>query len=146
MVYLSAKIAGDGDQKVTIKHRCAIARGRFVEHRRALTSTKLPTSLRLRLYAVLVISTMVYGADAWLFTQKIRKSLNGVSSKMLSSVTRRSIHEEAWNPSFDAVGHVLKRRRAYLRADILQNFLQLNVPSSQDLCSMTLIFTTSTVL
>ena len=33
---------------------------------------------------------------------------------MLSSVTRRTIHEEARNPSFDAVQHVLKRRRAYL--------------------------------
>ena len=114
MVYLGAEIAGDGDQKVTLKHRCDIAWGRFAEHRRALTTTKLPTSLRFRLYAVLVISTMAYGADAWLFTQEIRKSLNGVSSKMLSSVTRRTIHEEARNPSFDAVQHVLKRRRAYL--------------------------------
>ena len=73
MVYLGAEIAGDGDQKVTLKHRCDIEWGRFAEHRRALTSTKLPTSLRLRLYTVLVISTMVYGADAWLFTHEIQE-------------------------------------------------------------------------
>ena len=46
MVYLGAEIAGDGDQKVTLKHRCDIAWGRFAYHRRALTSTKLPISLK----------------------------------------------------------------------------------------------------
>ena len=91
MVYLGAEIASDGDQKVTFKHRCDIAWGCFAEHRRVLKSTKLPTSLRLGLYAVLVISTMVYGAVAWMFIQETRKSLNGVSSKMSFSVTRRSL-------------------------------------------------------
>ena len=86
-VYLGGEIAGDGDQRVTLKHRCDIAWGRFAQYRTILTSSKLPVELRLRLYAVLIVMTMAYGSSAWLFTPDIRKSLNGVSSKMLSSIT-----------------------------------------------------------
>ena len=45
---------------------------------------------------------------------KLKKNLNGVSSKMLTSITKRSIHEEASSPTFDIVDHVLKRRKSYL--------------------------------
>ena len=57
-VYLGAEIAADGDQHVTLKHQSDIAWGRYREHGAALTSTKLP--LNLRLYAALVVSTLVY--------------------------------------------------------------------------------------
>ena len=33
---------------------------------------------------------------------------------MLSSITKRTIHEEARTPSFNAIEHVLNRRRSYL--------------------------------
>ena len=113
-IYLGGEIAGDGDQRVTLKHRCDIAWGRFAQYRTILTSSKLPVELRLRLYAVLIVMAMVYGSDAWLFTTEIRKSLNGVSSKMLSTITKNTIHEEAKNPSFDVVDHVKCRRKSYL--------------------------------
>ena len=38
-VYLGAEIAADGDQQVTLKHRCDIAWGRYNEHRTVLTLT-----------------------------------------------------------------------------------------------------------
>ena len=76
-VYLGADIAGDGDQRVAMNHRCNIAWGRFNEHRKVLTTTKLPLELRLRLYAVLIISTMIYGCCAWLLTDDIKRSLRG---------------------------------------------------------------------
>ena len=113
-VYLGAEVPGDGDQKVTLKHRCDIAWARFNEYRTVLTSTKLPVKLRIRLYAALVISTMIYGSSAWLFEEKLRRSLNGINSKMLAAITKRTIHEEAREPTFNVVNHVLKRRRAYL--------------------------------
>ena len=52
--------------------------------------------------------------DVWLFTPDIKKSLNGVSSKMLSSITKNTIHEEAKNPSFNVVENVKSRRKSYL--------------------------------
>ena len=113
-VYLGAEIAGDGDQQVTLKYRCDIAWGRYNSHRTVLTSTKLPVQMRIRLYAVLVVSSMTHGCEAWLFTENIRKSLNGVNSKMLAQITKRSIHDEAREPSFNVIDHVLKRRRKYL--------------------------------
>ena len=113
-VYLGAEIAGDGDQHVTLKHRCDIGWGRYNSHRKILTSTKLPVKLRIRLYASIVASTIIYGCEAWLFTDSIRKRLNNINSKMLASITKRSIHEEASKPSFDIIKHVLRQRKAYL--------------------------------
>ena len=113
-VYLGSEIAADSDQQVTLKHRCDIAWGRFSQHRTVLTSTKLPVNLRLRFYAALIVMTMVYGSSAWFFTVDIRKRLNNVSSKMLSSITKRTIHAEARAPSFNVIDHVLNRRRSYL--------------------------------
>ena len=114
MVYLGSEVAGDGDQHVTLKHRSDIAWGRFNEYRTSLTSTKLPVALRTRLYAVLVISTHVYGSSAWFFDEPLKRTLNNTNSKMLSVMTKRTVHEEAREPTFDAVAHVLSRRRSYL--------------------------------
>ena len=94
-VYLGSEKAGDGDQLVTLKHRCNIAWGRYSQRRAVLTSRKLPISLRLRLCAALIASTMVYGFSGWFFTNDVRKRLNNVSSKMLSSITKRFIHAKA---------------------------------------------------
>ena len=87
---------------------------RFTEHRIVLTTTKVPVQLRVRLYTTLVVSTMVYGSSAWLLTDNLKKSLFGVNSKMLSMISRRTIHEEAREPTFNIVEHVLCRRRSYL--------------------------------
>ena len=114
MVYLGAEVAGDGDQQVTFKHRRDIAWGKFNEYRTPLTTSKLSINLRIRLYSALVVQTMIYGSSAWLLDTKLKKNLNGVSSKMLTSITKRSIHEEASSPTFDIVDHVLKRRKSYL--------------------------------
>ena len=113
-VYLGAEIAGDGDQEVTVKHRTDIACGRFGEYRKVLTSAKLAIPARIRLYKSLVISTMIYGSSAWLLTERIKQKINGVSSKFLFQITKRSIHEEAGNPTFNVIHHVLKRRWEYL--------------------------------
>ena len=70
--------------------------------------------MRIRLYEALVISTLTYGSSAWLLTDEMKRKINGVNSKMLSQITHRTIHEEAKDPSFDIIDHVLKRRGSYL--------------------------------
>ena len=102
-VYLGAAVAGDGDPEVTIQNRINIAWGSFNNYRKCLTSTKLSTRTRLGLYRSLVVTQMTHASDAWIFTTQMKKKINGVNSKMLSQITKRTIHEEAREPSFDTV-------------------------------------------
>ena len=99
-VYLGADVPADGNPEIPVKHRCNIAWGSFNDHWKSLTAGKLPTLLRTNLYRTLVVSTMAYGSSAWMFTDSMKKKINGVNSKMLSQVTRRTIHDEAKTPSF----------------------------------------------
>ena len=113
-VYLGAEIAGDGDMEITVTHRTNIAWGRFNDYRRTLTTNKLPVPMRTRLYRCLVASTMVYGSSAWILTNKMKQKINGVNSKMLATITKRTIHDEARTPTFNIVSYVLDRRWEYL--------------------------------
>ena len=113
-VYLGAEVAGDGDPAVMVKHRCDIAWGRLGEYRKPLLSAKLPIDMRTRLYASLVASSLTYGSSAWLLTSKMKQKVNGVNSKILALITKRSIHEEARSPTFDVVNHIACRRWEYL--------------------------------
>ena len=112
--YLGAEIAADGNPEITIRHRINIAWGRFGEYRHVLTSTKLPVGIRVRLYVALIVMTLTYACGAWLFTDDLKKKLNGVNSKMLSQITKRSIHQEAANPTFNTVDFVMQQRWEYL--------------------------------
>ena len=113
-VYLGSEIAGDGDPVTPVKHRTDIAWVRFGEYRKVLTNTKLNISCRIRLYATLVGSTTLHGSSAWIATDQIKRKINGVNSKMLSQITKRSIHEEAKAPTFNILTLMRKRRWSYL--------------------------------
>ena len=113
-VYLGAEVPADGNPDVTIQHRCNIAWGSFNNYRKSLTAAKLPIQTRIKLYRSIVVETMVYGSSAWMFTDKMRRKVNGVNSKMLSQITKRTIHVEAKEPRFNTIEHVLARRWEYL--------------------------------
>ena len=113
-VYLGAAIAGDGDHETPLKHRSDVAWGRFNNMRTTLTSTKLSIKLRVRLFAAAIVPTLIYGCEAWFFTKKIVRKLNGYNSKMLSIITKKTIHEEAREPTYDTVDQVYHRRWNYL--------------------------------
>ena len=113
-IYLGAEIASDGNPEISVKHRCDIAWARFGEYRKTLMAAKLPRDMRVRLYKSLIITTMIYSSESWLFTGKMKQKLNGVNSKMLSLITKRTIHQEAGSPTFDVVKHVMDIRWEYL--------------------------------
>ena len=112
--YLGAEIPSDGDVEIPVKHRCDVAWGRFGEYKKTLLSAKLPVGIKMRLYIQLIVSTMTYSAETWSMVDKNKKKLNNVNSKMLSLITKRSIHDEARSPSFDIFKHITKRRSEYL--------------------------------
>ena len=71
--------------------------------------------MRVRLFAAVIIPTLIYGCEAWFFTTKIMRKLNGINSKMFSTITKRTIHEEeVKEPTYDTVEQVYNRRWNYL--------------------------------
>ena len=88
--------------------------GSWGDYRKALMPAKLPVGLRIHLYRSLIVSTMTHGSEAWQITDKVAKKINSVSSKMLSLITKRSIHDEARTPTFDVVDFIKALRWEYL--------------------------------
>ena len=113
-VYLGSEISNDGDPNVTVTHRCNIAWGRFGQFSKTLMAAKLLVPARIRLYRSLIAQTMTHGGESWLFTNKMKQKINGVNSKMLSLITKNTIHHEAKNPTFDCVSYILKTRWEFL--------------------------------
>ena len=90
--------------------RMAIARTRFGDLHLAWRSTKLPTSIKLRMFACAVISVLTYGNEIWLLTDRVRRKLRGWCARCLAVITGRSFREETVDPSFDLVSRLRSRR------------------------------------
>ena len=99
--------------EVPITHRCNIAWGRFGQYTKTLMASTLPVAARVRLHRTLIISTMSHSCEAWQFTKRAQQKVIGVNSKMLSLITKNTIHDEAKHPTFDAVDYILKLRHEF---------------------------------
>ena len=62
---------------------------------------RFPRSLKLRLYAASVCSTLTHGSEAWILTPRALAMLTGFNSRQLHRITGRSYREEATTPSYD---------------------------------------------
>ena len=73
-------------------------------------------SLKLKIYATAVVSTMTYGSEAWNLDEQTRAKLNGANARCLSRFTGQSSHEEASKTkrTIDMVTAVRKRRHQWL--------------------------------
>ena len=81
--YLGCRFTSDGDDAADMRHRMAIAG----EQARSLDylwcDNSLPRSLKLRLYAASVCSTLTHGSEAWMLTPRALATLNGFNSRQL---------------------------------------------------------------
>ena len=68
--------------------------------------------LKIRLYAVAVVSLLTYGCESWNLTKDTMRKLNGCNSQMLARITGRSVREEArpTTSSFDIIKTIRVRR------------------------------------
>ena len=68
--------------------------------------------LKIRLYNASVCSLLTYGCESWTLTDRVMRKLNHANSLMLSTITGRSVQEEASSTtaSFDLVRHIRVRR------------------------------------
>ena len=64
---------------------------------------------------------MMYGSEAWLLNDTTKRALNGANSKMVSSITGRTVHDEARSEgkTYDAVAGIRATRMRWL-GQILQ--------------------------
>ena len=70
----------------------------------------------MRIYVVAVCSVMTYGAETWLLNGETKRALNGANSKMVSSITKRSAHDEVRSEgkTYDVVAGVRATRMRWL--------------------------------
>ncbi len=71
--YLGVMQAADGDLLAPVFHCVEIVWSRFRNLRYILTASKVPKSLRLRLFQASVISTLLYGCESWKMTEKVKR-------------------------------------------------------------------------
>ena len=112
--YLGCRFTSDGDDEADMRHRMAIAGERSRSLGCLWRDNRLPRSLKLRLYAASVCSTLTHGSEAWTLTPKALATLNGFNSRQLHRITGRSYREEATQPSYDLLGAVRRRRHQWL--------------------------------
>ena len=79
---------------------------------RHVFSSKLPMSLKLKVYRAVVCSLFTYDSDTWNLDERTRAALNGTNSRCLSHITDRWIQEEASarTRTFDLVATVRRTR------------------------------------
>ena len=108
--YLGCRFTSDGDDAADMRHRMAIAG----ESSRGLNypwcDNRLPRSLKLRLYAASVCSTITHGSEAWMLMPRALAMLNGFNSRQLHRIAGRSYRKEATTPSYDLLTAVRTRR------------------------------------
>ena len=108
--YLGFYFQADSDRNPALLQRMAIARTRFGELHEAWRSKKMPTTMKLRLFACAVVSVLTYGSEIWRMDEKTRAKLRGWGARCLSSITGRSIRDETVAPSFNLVARLRSRR------------------------------------
>ena len=112
--YLGVHFTGDGNTKHNLELRKARACSKFSSLMDVWTDERLNITLKLNLYRSLVISTFVYGHEAWLLHKGNLKLVNGFNSRCLSVITGREIREEATDPTFDLRLHLRSLRLSHL--------------------------------
>ena len=75
--YFGCRFTSDGDDTADMRQRVVIAgeRSRGLDH--LWRDNRLPRSMKLRLYAVSVCSTLTHGSEAWTLTPITLATLNG---------------------------------------------------------------------
>ena len=82
--YLGCRFTSYGDDAAGMRHHIAIAGG---AHDYLWRDNRLPRSLKLRLYAASVCSTLTHGSEAWTLTTTALATLDGFNSRQLHRIT-----------------------------------------------------------
>ena len=112
--YLGCRFTSNGDGAADMRHRMTIAGERSRSLDNLWHDNRLPRSLKLRLYAASVCSTLTHGSEAWMLTPRALVMLNGFNSRQLHRITGRSYRDEATTPSYVLLKAMRTRRHQWL--------------------------------
>ena len=110
--YLGSRFRADGDIIADVKARIGAAQSTFGKMRSIWASRTTPLKLKLHIYKTGVCSRLTYGSEAWILNARVTKMINGANSRMVSTITGRTAHEEV-DPktrTFDVVKCIRTRR------------------------------------
>ena len=110
----TTSVAASPATETTWRHRMAIAGERSHSLDYLWRDNPLPRSLKLRLYAACVCSTLTHGSKTWILTPRATATLNGFNSRQLQRISGRSYREEATKPSYDLLTAVRTRGHQWL--------------------------------
>ena len=111
---LGQLIRGDGGQEETVQRQLDIMQRKFYELKPALTDSNILLSWRLQYYVAGVLSTSLHNVGGWLLDPKTQRKLNGLNSRLLAQITRRSVRQEASQPTLCAVQWARVKRAKWL--------------------------------
>ena len=113
--YLGSLFEAGGGDMADVRRRIAMATQRFGKLRNLWKDGNLHMNLRKRLYKACVCSILTYGSEAWKITKTVAAALNGANSKMVSTISGRTAHEEAsTGKTFDVVKWIRSRRLQWI--------------------------------
>ena len=109
--YLGSIFEAGGGDMADVRRRIAMATQRFGKLRNVWKDGNLHVNLRMRLYKACVCSVLTYGSEAWTITATVAAAFNGANSKMVITITGKSVREEASaGKTFDVVMWIRARR------------------------------------
>eukprot|EP01050_Picozoa_sp_SAG11_P010381 SAG11_NODE_1035_length_6090_cov_64.023035_8_plen_175_part_00 len=114
--YLGAILQSDGGCEDDLAARMRAARRRFNELKWMFADRELGTEMKLGVFRTFVLSIFVYGGEGWHYNEKTKRQINGWSSRCLSVITGKTVHEEASTEtkSMDVVAILRYKRRVWL--------------------------------
>jgi hypothetical protein len=118
----------DGDNLTPTNARLQLAASRYSGMGNIWRSAEISLTLKLRIYQAAVCSVVIYGSEAWIWTEALEKKLKNWNAKRVAFITEKEIREEYKEPTFDLVSRTRKRRLDWAK-DLLQADSQL--PSRQ---------------
>ena len=114
-IYLGSLFEAGGGDMSDVRRRIAMVTQRFGKLRHLWRDSDLHMNLRMRLYKACVCSILTYGSEAWKITKAVEAALNGANSRMVSTITGRTIREETTaGKTFDVVMWIRARRLQWL--------------------------------
>ena len=114
--YLGTVVQGDGGCDADVLRRLGIARSAYNRLKWAWRSQRLGETLKIRLFVVHVLSTVVWGHEGWTLTKAVERKLNGWCARCMAALTGKSVVEESrWETqTLRLPGLVRQRRLAWL--------------------------------
>ena len=122
--YLGSRIASSQED---LKQRRAIAWSKFWQLNKVWRSEAITLKLKLRLFDSLILSILMYGAEAWSLTQRMKKQLNAfgtscyrvmlgirrtdrvTNARVLQQTQRNNISDKLVQQQLRTLGHWLRR-------------------------------------